>query len=124
MSEKFPIPSDWWLSINNEAELRKVIPPEAVKQLGGGNKGWQNLTKILRGLTPFAPAPASFNESSFNAVIAFDEESQTPLPKEEAKLLFNTALEYGFINRDATNSQKFSVNQNLQNAVKKIFPQD
>ena len=124
MSEKTPIPTDKWLTVNTSDELINIFPDDVIKRLGGSEIGVIYLKSILIGLTPFAPEPASFDRGAFNAVVAYDELANSQLPPEKADVWFSMALEYGLIKPSNIGVGRVSVSKNLQDAVKRAFPDE
>jgi hypothetical protein len=124
MSEKTPILRDKWLTVNTANELINVFPEDAIERLGGAEVGVNNLKAILIGLTPFAPEPADFDRNAFDALVAYDELAGSQLPPEKADIWFSVALDYGLIEPSNIGDGRVAVSKNLQDAVKRAFPEE
>lgn len=82
--------------VSNLDDLQAALPPTLTLKLGEGEKGAQRAMGMLIGLTPFAPN-GTFDRSAFNAIVAFDYDSDEPLPPEEDQKMLDVGLESGLL---------------------------
>jgi hypothetical protein len=102
-------------------DLRAALPPTLTEKLGEGDKGKDRALALLIGLAPFAPEPATFDRAAFDAVVAFDEETNQPLNAEGSQKLLDAALEVGFLKRDVAKPERLVANPKISPLVDKFF---
>ena len=102
-------------------DLKATLPKELTEKLGEGEKGIDRTLSLLIGLAPFAPEPATFTRDAFDGVVAFDEESNEPLPQEEAQKMVDIALEAGFMKKVEAETERYMSNPQITPLVDRLF---
>jgi hypothetical protein len=80
-------------------DLQAALPPSLTSKLGEGEEGVSKTMSLLVGLTPFAPN-GTFDRAAFDAIVAFDYETEQPLSPEDADKMLNVALESGLLTQE------------------------
>lgn len=102
-------------------DLRAALPSSITEKLGEGDKGVNRTLALLVRLAPFAPEPATFDRSAFDAVVAFDEEANQPLSQEESQKMIDVALEAGFLKKADTPTERYMSNPQIEKLVNRLF---
>ena len=109
------------LKVSSLDELKSAISPTITDKLADGDEGVEKTIGLLISLTPFAPAPATFDRDAFNNIVAVNYETGDPLPEEEQQRMLDVALEAGFIQKAETPKERYSVRKELQDVVKRVI---
>lgn len=112
---------DTLLKVDTFDDLRAILPPNLTEKLGVGEKGVDRALGLLIGLAPFAPEPATFDRDAFNAVVAFDYESNVALTEEESKTMLEVALKAGLIKKAESKTERYMTNAGITPLVEKFF---
>mgnify|MGYP003395681095 CR=1 FL=1 len=95
--------------------VSQFITPEDEEVLGGKDVAVTKVADSVAYMGPFAPSPATFDESAFSATAAFD------LPPTEAKRLLEINRRMGVIEDAPNQPRRFTVSEKVVNAAKNQF---
>lgn len=102
-------------------DLKAALPPTLTEKLGTGDDGVNRALSLLVGLAPFPPEPATFGRNAFDAVVAFNGETNEPLPPEDAQKMIDVALEAGFLKRAPTETERYIANPQIKSLIERLF---
>jgi hypothetical protein len=80
-------------------DLQAALPFSLTSKLGEGDEGVKRTMSMLISLTPFAPN-GTFDRAAFDAIVAFDYETNEPLSPEDAEKMLQVALESGLLTQE------------------------
>lgn len=124
MTEQGDKLSDTLLKINSLEELKSAIPSSITNKIAEGDTGIKRTIGLLVSLSLFAPAPSTFSRDAFDNIIAVNCETGELLPKEEQQKVLEVALEAGFIQRAQTSEERYTIQEELRNAVKRVVGEE
>jgi hypothetical protein len=85
--------------VSSLEDLQAALPLSLTSKLGEGDEGVRRTMSMLAGLTPFAP-DGTFDRAAFDAIVAFDYDTDEPYPPEEAEKMLQVALDSGLLTQE------------------------
>jgi len=102
-------------------DLKAALPQTITERLGKGEEGVNRALRLIIGLAPFAPEPATFGRDAFDAIVAFNEEANEPLSPEESQKMIDVALESGFLKRAPTEKERYIPNPQIKPLIERLL---
>lgn len=102
-------------------DLQAALPPSLTSKLGEGGVGVKRMMNMLINLTPFV-INGTFEKDAFDQIVAYDDEADESLSKDEAQKMLKVGLEAGFLTKiEGKTGERYKFDPQLHETMERLL---